>query len=467
MARRSLIGAVAWLAVIGVVCSAASGASFSRPVQLPGLLEGWNFVMAPDGEAVAVRASEHGAIVYPLGSSTTLGPPVRVTVVGDYGLSLSHGVLDDRQRLALAFTYFDHTEEPSGEPHGGEGCCDRVAIASWRLGEPVPTAQTLTPKLDGVAHAYQEPSRPEIVLGPTSLTALWTLGASEFEESYEGGGPVRLQEAFGPFGGPYDTQTLMSAPGGIWDYALTTASDGRPLASWVDDGNELRTVAGLRTGALHHSHRVQPLPGLANESSVAKESSFGFTTNNRGETLFAFQTSRRDGKSRLLMVTSRDASPFSRPRLIHTIPPEIPTGKVLLGPQGTLLASWDHWTRESRNGIQEDVSRFAVGGLSGPFGPSIRVPAFPGEPVGFVGGKSEAVVIFRHYEKRGFLLDAILAYRGHPFGKPHLLDPGLFNCGIQYGGDSLLEPIESGPDGNAILLITCEDKRQYMIRYTP
>jgi hypothetical protein len=65
------------------------------------------------------------------------------------------------------------------------------------------------------------------------------------------------------------------------------------------------------------------------------------------------------------------------------------------------------------------------------------------------------------------LLDAVLAHRGHPFGKPHLLDPGLFNCGIQYGGDSLFEPIESGPDGNAILLITCEDKRQYMIRYTP
>ncbi len=467
MARRSLIGVAAWLAAIGVACSSASGASFSRPVQLPGLLGEWSFVLAPDGEAVAVRGSEHGALVYPLGTSTTLGPPVPVTVVGGYGLSLSDGVLDDRHRLALAFTYFDHTEEPSGEPHGGAGCCDRVAIASWRLGEAVPTAQTLTPKLTGVAHAYQEPSGPEIVLGQRSLTALWTLGAGEFEESYEGGGPVRLREAFGPFGGPYDTQTLMSAPGGIWDYALTTASDGRPLASWVDDGNELRTVTGLQTGALHRSHRVQPLPGLANTTSLAKESSYGFSTNNRGETLFAYQTPAPHGKSRLLTVTSRDGSPFSRPRLIRTIPPEIPSGRALLGPQDTLLASWDHWTKASHDGIQQDVSRFAVGGLSSPLGPSVRVPAFPGEPVGFVGGKSEAVVIYRHHEKRGFLLDAILARRGQPFGKPHLLDPGLYNCGIDYGGDSLLPPIESGPDGNAILLMTCEDNHQYMIRYTP
>ena len=461
MARRSLIGAAAWLAVVGVACSAASGVGFSRPVRLPGPLEEWSFVIAPDGDAVAVRGSEHGALVYPLGTSTTLGPPVVVTVVGGYGLSLSHGVLDDRHRLALAFTYFDHTEEPSNEPHGGPGCCSRVAIASWRLGEAVPTAQTLTPKLTGLAHVDQEPSGPEIVLGPRSLTALWTLGAGEFEESYEGGGPVRLREAFGPFAGPYHTQTLMSAPGGIWDYALTKAPDGRPLASWVDDGDKLRTVTGLRSGALHHSHRLQPVPGLV------KESSYGFTTNNRGETLFAFQTLRHDGKSRLETVASRDGSPFSRPRLIHTIPPEIPSGKVLLGPLDTLLASWDHWTKESRKGIKEDVSRFAVGGLSAPFGPSVRVPAFPGEPVGFVGGKNEAVVIYRHYEKRGFLLDARLAHRGQPFGKPHLLDPGLFNCGIQYGGDEDLAPIESGPDGNAVLLITCEDNRQYMIRYTP
>ena len=130
MARGSLIGVVAWLAVIGVACLSAGGASFSRPVQLPGLLEGWSFVMAREGEADVVRGSEHGALVYPLGTSTTLGPPVPVMVVGGYGLSLSDGVLDGRHRLALAFTYFDHTEEPSGEPHGGAGCCcDRVAIA--------------------------------------------------------------------------------------------------------------------------------------------------------------------------------------------------------------------------------------------------------------------------------------------------------------------------------------------------
>jgi hypothetical protein len=459
MKVRLLLAAAACSLASLLVASPASGAQFSRPVRLPGVGEGWSFVIAPDGQAVAVRSFEHGALVYQLGTSTTLGSPAQVTVAGDYALALSDGVLDDRHRLALAFTYFDKTVEPSNEAHGGPGCCDRVAIASWRLGEAPPQAQTLTPKLTFEAGISKAPSSPRIVLGPTSLTALWTLGAGEYEYG-EGEQATQLREAFGPFGGPYTTQALMTAPDGIWNYALTSTPRGLPVASWVDDVNKIRTVTGLRNGALHHSHSSQALHGLI------KQGSYGFTTNSEGQTLFAYQTPARPRGQRLLVVDSRNGSTFSTPRLIRTIPPEIPAGNVLLGPEGTVLASWGHWV-ESRE-VAAHIVRFSAGGLLTRFGPSLRVSAFPGEPIGFVGGDGETIVIYRdHRYNRGFLLDARIARRGHAFGAPHVLDPGLYNCGIDGDGETFLEPIETGPTGSAILLITCEDQRQYMVRFTP
>ena len=461
MPRRQLVAIVVSLALSGFVCSAALGAKFSRPVRLPGDIGGWSFVIAPDGEAMAVRDSERGALIYPISRSMRLGPPVQLAVAGGYGLTLADGALDDHGRIALAFVYFDHTYEAPQEPHAGPSCCDRVAIASWRLGEAPPEPQTLTPKLGSAAGIGHAPSWPQIVLGRQSVTALWTLGAGEWEAG-EGERLVPLKEAFGPFGGPYRTRTLMTARHGIWDYVLTSTPSGLPIASWVDDGNKLHTVTGIANGALHRSLRSQALHGLI------KEASYGFTTSAQGETLFAYQTSTHAGGNRLMTVASRDGTAFSRPRLITTIPPRIARGQVMLGPRGTLLAYSEHWTKETPTTESESIGRFAAGALSGPFGPSVRVSTFPGEPIGFVGGQGEAVAIYRDYRHaQGFLLDAVIARAGHRFGRSHVLDPGLFGCGIEGNGETELEPLETGPRGDAILLVTCEDNRQYAIRYTP
>lgn len=159
--------------------------------------------------------------------------------------------------------------------------------------------------------------------------------------------------------------------------------------------------------------------------------------------------------------------PRDRPQLRPSAPVSLQTGDgtVVAGNSNSLLATWQWFDRNLNL-----YTRASIGGLSSPF----ARPAGAGEvPVGFIGAHGEAVVIYREETKDrngDFRLAAITARPSHSFGRPRPIAPWLLNCGLWTGDELELEPINTSPNGYAILYLTCEEGlhfRQYMIRYTP
>jgi hypothetical protein len=366
----------------------------------------------------------------------------------------------------VALIYNDRTSPPGEGEHASPGCCERAAIAGWRLGEQPPVAQSLSPKL-GVEAGYRNPpSLPSIALGRSSVTAIWTVGGAGEKEHP---GEAKLEEAFGQVGRPLHIATLMTAPEGIPYYTLTTTRGGDPIAGWVDDTNKIRIVTGEPNGALRHSRRAQDVHGLVEpDQPTYALTGDGFTTHADGQIVFSYLSGTSEvvteGPRKLLMIVSKNGQPFGSARVVTVVPPESQSSVVLAGGDGSVLGLWEWWNPQFDN-----FTRASLGGLASPFAKPVAVGE---DPVGFVGGRGEAVVVYRArlpgYSPEGlfnFRLDVVTARPGHSFGKPRPLAPKLPGCGLDTDGEGEQQPIATSSNGYAILYLTCEDGSQYIIRY--
>ncbi len=126
------------LTVAPAVPAAASGASWTAPVELPAVYEPGGPPVAVDRDgrgAVAVYAPSGALAVHEVDADGRLGP--RVVVPGSEGaqgpvLALSGGV--------VTLAWIAPVEEPP-PTRGAAGCCEQARGASWPLGQAPPAAQ--------------------------------------------------------------------------------------------------------------------------------------------------------------------------------------------------------------------------------------------------------------------------------------------------------------------------------------
>ncbi len=200
-------------AVTRLAPATAAAGHFSKPVRLPTKDEEWRFAVNNQGEAVGVHGSTKGAVVVQLGGSGRIThswlvkAPINTEWVDPYV------ALGDRGHIAVGILYDDGQQEPSHEYHGGPGCCDHIAIASWKLGERPPVTQAVSPPLIAATGTTHQPYPPILmtIAGPT-VTALWARG---YQPEYLEPEEAQLEEAFGQVGKPLQTKKLLTVPHGF------------------------------------------------------------------------------------------------------------------------------------------------------------------------------------------------------------------------------------------------------------
>jgi hypothetical protein len=329
-----LLGAIA-----GLPSATAVAGSFSKPVRLPTKGEEWQFAINNQGEAVGVHGSAKGAVVVQLGRSGRIAhawlvkAPIHTEWVDPYV------ALGDRGRIAVGILYDDGQQEPSHEYHGGPGCCDHVAIASWKLGEQPPVAQAVSPLLTAATGTTHQPYSPILMtIAGSTITALWARG---YQPEYSEPEEAQIEEAFGQVGKPLQTKKLLTVPHGFAYLDLHLEPDGKPVASWIDDGDTIRTVTGSLTGAFSTPIRFQHIPKVS-ETEIAQAEAVGFTHDDEGDTIFAYLTGGLGGPKKLMMMTSFDGGLFSRPHEVASLPAETDEASLVAGGRRSLLALWTH-----------------------------------------------------------------------------------------------------------------------------
>lgn len=453
----------------------ALAGSFSEPVRLPGSQDTeWRFAVNDRGEAVGVHGSEKGALFYALEATGGLGSPTEIGIPGNFASTKQSVAIDPRGRVAVGLLYRDDTVVPSGEykEHEGPGCCGRVALSSWQLGQQPPVAQVLSAKQSAKTGPDQQVSAaPAIVIGPLAITALWTREGPQEVENGPGEPPelneTQLESAFGRFSEPLHVARVITAPRGISLTHLSLAPNGDPVASWLQDGDKLLSVSGSRTGALHRPKGVQRIPRLSEPA--------GFTTQAWGDTVFAYfwdypegasrpQTCSRCSRSRLMRISSRAGGPFGRPRQISFINDAIEA--TLAGGHHFLMAVWAksfHFGEEGHLYVRR-------GSAFGRFG-APQALGFGSHPQAFADSQGDSVIIYRRpaiHNQNTDEIVAVTARPGHRFGPPRLLAPHLKGCELDNGNEIDPQSIATSPAGYAVLYITCEEgAAQYLIRYTP
>ena len=238
--------------------------------------------------------------------------------------------LDDRGRVAVGLSYNDFSDVPEETEHNSI-CCWHAAVASWELGAGSPVVQSLEP-------AGRHPSRsdeallgPEVAIGPTALTALWTEG---------GGSEAHLEEASGAFGQPLQEHQIMSALKGIQSIHLSLAPNGDPLAAWRVNTDEIGTVEGPTSGELPNPPPAQKAPGFTQDKEQQQEPAVDgeFSSDLQGDTVFTYLTGNFASHSRtVLAMTSTNGGSFRRPRLLARTGPEAKAPTVVTGGDRTLL----------------------------------------------------------------------------------------------------------------------------------
>jgi hypothetical protein len=452
--------------VTGLPPATAVASSFSKPVRLPTKGDAWRFAINNQGEAVGVHGSAKGAVVVQLGRSGRIAHSWLVKAPIHTEWADPYVALSDRGRIAVGILYDDGQQEESHEYHGGPGCCDHIAIASWKLGERPPIAQTVSPPPTGVAH---QPNPPILMtIAGSTVTALWARG---YQPEYLEPEEAQIEEAFGQVGKPLQTMKLLTVPHGFAYLDLHLEPDGRPVASWIDDEDTIRTVTGSLTGALGRSVRFQHIPKVS-EVDVAQAQAVGFTHDDEGDTIFAYLTGGLGGPKKLMMMTSADGGPFSRPREVASLPSETDETSLVAGGHRSLLVLWTH--------TQRNVEHFEArrGSVFGSFDRQFQVDATPyfgvGDTTGFIDPYGRSVVIQRGpvaHHSEDFELDAFTAQLSGPFGRPQRIAPTLRNCGLNEGGE-IEASIATSSNGRAVFYVTCgegshQEGSQYLIRYTP
>ena len=224
MARPLCLCATLLLGVLAAFAQQALAGTFSHPVRLPEARE-WHFAVNDRGTGVAIRPASGGVDISLVSSTGSLGATWLLAVPGGFEPREESVVLDDRNRIAVSMLYSDRTHIAEGEHD--VGCCDHVALAAWHLGEVPPTAQVLAAPADHAIHLDGELTLPAVVIGPMSVTAVWTSGLLEFSEP----GSTHLDVASAPFGQRLRARQLAWAPFGIPFFHLALLPGGAPVAS--------------------------------------------------------------------------------------------------------------------------------------------------------------------------------------------------------------------------------------------
>jgi hypothetical protein len=416
--------------------------SFTPPIRTAfGQAEPWQFAVNSRGQAVAVRGLE----VFPVDKKGHLGKPWEVKLPQATYIFETSVTMDSGGRIALGILYQDSTAPRiTGGKEGLPGCCLRAAVVTWRLGEKPPVAQSLSPPQDAASgeehHALQAPL---MVIGRKAVTALWTVGSTRESEGYPELGEVEIEQAYGRFGSPLKSAEVSVAADGLFSPHLSLEQDGDPVASWLEDTNKLGLVTGSSTGKLAGDIRVQQVPELSRPA--------GMTSNDEGDTVFAYFSRSSKTTSELRYMNSHDAGPFGPPRGIGLTGSETPQGTVTAGGHHTLLAFW------GSNG-EEERGKFLS--MSGAFGRSFKPP---GNSEGFVDSDGRAVVVYDYDSPV-----AVTSDLGRPFTAPQEIGARL--RGFALGAERDDEPpLPTSPDGHAILYFSRDEteSEQYLVRYTP
>jgi len=365
---------------------------------------------------------------------------------------------------AVAIEYEDDQYVPTGVsyPHEEAECCGHIAISSWRLGQAPPVAHDVSPK---VRVDSRQPYWPQIVLAKSEVTAVWRRG----NETPDGIGEAedQLEQAYGKVGRRLHTRSVLQVPGQIDFLDLHLEPDGRPVASWIDDGSILRTDIGSVREGLGVSRRFQALFG--NQEGV------GFTHDARGHTVFASVLGKH-----LMIIASSDGGKFGDAHRVATLPSNATKPEVRAGGDAVLLVSWIAQYVVGRDEGSSDRFDIELGHIFGVVSAPRQLPVATNSEAdengtrSFVDSQGRAVLIasrythnLEHYEPVVFV-----AKEDQHFGPPIPIASNLLNCPFQLERTETEQEVEPNRGGEAIFETLCEERsgrvhQTYFVRFKP
>jgi hypothetical protein len=461
-----LAAIAAYLTTGAAIPHAAGAAGFSAPIPLPNsYFDTWHFAVNDRGEGGAVVGTMTGASFFPLGPSGGLGDPIALTVPGGFASSAQSIAINAQGRVAVALLYKDDTEKPSEVEHGGIGCCGRVALTSWQLGQQVPPVQVLSPAQPPVraGEPRQVLAAPSLVVGPAAISALWTRESIDEFGSNEFGPEAKtdLIEAYGRFSEALHVRRVTSAPRGVQVRQLGLAADGSPFAAWLEDRDKLLGLDGRSDGALTGPLRVLRVTKMSAPEGFATESGAS------QKTVFAyFSDSRKRHESVLQTIARRPGHGFGRVRKIAVFSDAV-DARLADGFQ-TFVAVWERSFGAGERG------RLYTRRSSGAADPGAPQPLGLGEgQTGFVDDSGRTVIVYEVPVKHGYSEHepvAATAERGGRFGAAQPLVPGGDGCTVENESVFDRPPLPVSPNGNAAFQVSCETPAgggAYLIRYSP
>jgi hypothetical protein len=433
--------------VAGLSSSALAG-TFTRPARLP-TSEGWTFALNDSGTAVATNGSR----VYEVGRRGHLIHSWPLRVPGGYEPEVGSLVLDDRGRIAAGLRYDDHSE--SGSEYN-PGCCAHAAVATWILGEAPAIAQELVASGAQAQYGNDSIGAPQVAIGTTSVTALWSAGGSG--STLAPAGESNLNEAFGPFGSTLDTQRLLTVREGIQAVHLGLDAAGKPVAAWRADGVQIEAARGDSAGAITQLSRPVTLPPDEPKNVIPEDGDLAegneFVTDSRGDTLFAY-TGGFSHSLPVLTLLSVDGGTFRPVTDIGRAPSNHEPPFPAPGPGGSVLVLWRCLSCTYLEG--------RVGSIRGPLTP-FRVPTENdlGTDTAFIAGPGHIVAIYPGNDGR---LLARMIIDGRPLGQPRPVSPP--GCGELGSGGDDEPPITTNQHGEAIFWCSSGGENAYLMRYRP
>jgi hypothetical protein len=303
------------------------------------------------------------------------------------------------------------------------------------------------------------------VLAKSEVTAVWVRGN---ETRYEiGEAEDQLEQAYGKVGQPLHTRSLLHVDGHIRSLDLHLEPDGRPVASWIDDGNILRTDIGSVREGLPVSRRFQALPG--------DQEAIGFTHDAQGHTVFAYALGNH-----VMIIASTDGGKFAYAHRIATLPSNATQPEVRAGGDTVLLVSWIAQYVVGRDEGSSDRFDVELGHIFGTTSPPLQLPvatnseADEGQARSFIDSQGTAVLIASRYKHNLDHYEPVVfvAEEGQQFGPPIPIAPKLLNCPFELERTSTEQGIEPNRGGEAIFETLCEENsgrfhQWYFVRFKP
>jgi hypothetical protein len=365
---------------------------------------------------------------------------------------------------AVAIEYEDDQYVPTGVsyPHESPECCGHIAISSWRLGQAPPVAHDVSPK---VRVDSRQPYWPQIVLAKSEVTAVWRRG----NETPNGIGEAedQLEQAYGKVGRRLHTRSVLQVGGQIDFLDLHLEPDGRPVASWIDDGSILRTDIGSVREGLGVSRRFQALFG--NQEGV------GFTHDARGHTVFASVLGKH-----LMIIASSDGGKFGDAHRVATLPSNATKPEVRAGGDAVLLVSWIAQYVVGRDEGSSDRFDVELGHIFGATSPPLQLPVATNSEAdengtrSFVDSQGRAVLIASRYKHSLAHYEPVVFVAGKDqhFGPPIPIASNLLNCPFQLERTTTEQEVEPNRRGETILETLCEENsgrvhQTYFVRFKP